>query len=156
MSLFNATSCKAILTPKGYKLQPGVLDKSDLAQYEIQDLLELIAEGDVKQYSFTKSYDEAKDDPLVVLHSSGSTGLPKPIVLTHSWISAFDRHRLLKPFEDCAPTLEAFLAKSLFCSMPPFHVSYALNSKFEIESNTYYCTGFWLCWFLSNTAFVIF
>ncbi|KAL9620042.1 MAG: hypothetical protein Q9160_005420 [Pyrenula sp. 1 TL-2023] len=42
-------------------------------------------------FPVTKSYDEAKDDPIMVLHSSGSTGNPKPVTSTHAFFAATDR-----------------------------------------------------------------
>ena len=122
LALFKATNCKAILTPKGYNLQPDLLDKSTLSRYEIQDILELLAEGEVQEYKFSKSYDEAKDDPFMILHTSGSTGLPKPIVLTHAWVASFEKQKTLKPLNGCNTIYSAFQAKSIFSSTPPFHV----------------------------------
>ncbi|CAJ2511290.1 Uu.00g069150.m01.CDS01 [Anthostomella pinea] len=46
-------------------------------------------------YPFKKSFDEARDDPVVVLHSSGSTGIPKPITMTHGTFAALDNQHNL-------------------------------------------------------------
>ncbi|KAI1437361.1 acetyl-CoA synthetase-like protein [Xylaria sp. CBS 124048] len=46
-------------------------------------------------YPFTKTFEEARDDPIVVLTSSGSTGLPKPIVMTHGTFAAVDNQKNL-------------------------------------------------------------
>lgn len=37
----------------------------------------------------------AKNDPIVVLHSSGSTGIPKPVTMTHGTFSILDNERNL-------------------------------------------------------------
>jgi len=37
----------------------------------LQELLEL--EG-ISQYPYVKTYEEAKDDPILVMHTSGTTG----------------------------------------------------------------------------------
>jgi len=34
----------------------------------------LLAEDEAPLYPFTKSFDEAKDAPVIILHTSGSTG----------------------------------------------------------------------------------
>ena len=49
---------------------------------------ELLDAADVKPYPYEKTWDEAKDDELVVVHSSGSTGMPKPIKWTNAWMDA--------------------------------------------------------------------
>ena len=40
-------------------------------------------------------FDEAKDDPIIILHSSGSTGLPKPITMTNGSFAVLDSERFL-------------------------------------------------------------
>jgi acyl-coenzyme A synthetase/AMP-(fatty) acid ligase len=122
LALFKTTSCKAILTPKGYNLQSSLLDRSALPHHEVQEALELLADGEIREYKFNKSFEAAKDDPLVVLHTSGSTGLPKPIVLTHAWMASFDKQKSLEPWNGLAPLYTAFETKTIFCSVPPFHV----------------------------------
>ena len=42
-------------------------------------------------FHYSKTFDEAKDDPIIVLHSSGSTGDPKPITNTNAFFAAADR-----------------------------------------------------------------
>lgn len=42
-------------------------------------------------YPFTKSFEEARFHPVLVLHSSGSTGAPKPITQTHQYFANCDR-----------------------------------------------------------------
>ncbi|KAI0854529.1 hypothetical protein F4860DRAFT_112179 [Xylaria cubensis] len=48
------------------------------------------------RYPFSKSFDECRDDPVVVLHSSGSTGLPKPITMTHGSFAVLDNEHNLR------------------------------------------------------------
>ncbi|OTB19794.1 hypothetical protein K445DRAFT_52566 [Daldinia sp. EC12] len=47
-------------------------------------------------YPYTASFDSNKNDPVVVLHSSGSTGLPKPVTMTHGTFAALDNQRNLQ------------------------------------------------------------
>jgi len=42
-----------------------------------------------------RSFHVAKDDPILILHSSGSTGLPKPITMTNGSFSVLDSERFL-------------------------------------------------------------
>ncbi|KAI0389196.1 hypothetical protein F5Y17DRAFT_141260 [Xylariaceae sp. FL0594] len=43
-----------------------------------------------EHYPFNKDFDAARNEPVVVLHSSGSTGLPKPITMTHGSFAVLD------------------------------------------------------------------
>ncbi|KAI1171367.1 hypothetical protein F4777DRAFT_565810 [Nemania sp. FL0916] len=47
-------------------------------------------------YLYNKSFNECRDDPIVVLHSSGSTGLPKPITMTHGSFAVLDNEHNLR------------------------------------------------------------
>jgi acyl-CoA synthetase (AMP-forming)/AMP-acid ligase II len=138
LSLFKATSCKAILSPKGYGLQEGLIHGSALPLFQAPEIPELLAEGEVRQYKFTKTWDEAKDDPVMVLHTSGSTGLPKPIVLGHSWIAALDSISSLEPFDGHAPRSAALAANRIFCCLRPFHVCNTLHPLWSLMRESLY------------------
>ena len=54
------------------------------------ELEDLLSEELVPQYPYEKSFEEAKLDVYLVLHTSGSTGLPKPIPINHAYSAALD------------------------------------------------------------------
>jgi long-subunit acyl-CoA synthetase (AMP-forming) len=91
----NKKDCKVILSTRGYNIQPELLSQSGASLLHAQELEELLATGEVNKYNFSKSFGEAVKDPFVVLHTSGSTGLPKPVILTHGWPTAFNNHSRL-------------------------------------------------------------
>ncbi len=63
-----------------------------LAYPAFQDLLQ----GQSAHFPYElPSWETAKNDPIVVLHSSGSTGLPKTIAMTHGSFSVLDHERIL-------------------------------------------------------------
>lgn len=43
-----------------------------------------------KPFPFTKSFEDTKWDPVVVMHSSGSTGTPRPVTLVNGYFSTND------------------------------------------------------------------
>jgi hypothetical protein len=73
------------------------------------DSFEAMLSSSPNHFHYNQEYSIAKDDPVVVLHSSGSTGrfsctrsspkltnvpgLPKPITMTHATFAVLDRER---------------------------------------------------------------
>lgn len=72
-------------------------------------------------YPYTKTYDEARLDPWVVLHTSGSTGIPKPIVQTHATYSPTDAFTALPSVGLEATHLSLIKGQRVYLSFPLFH-----------------------------------
>ena len=86
-------------------------------------LKECIDPTPVPHYAFTKSFTEAQHDPFVALHTSGSTGIPKLVVLTHGTFAASDTYQTM-PSLGYAPTMvEALRGKRVFIGLPSFHAA---------------------------------
>ncbi|KAL8702786.1 MAG: hypothetical protein Q9201_004041 [Fulgogasparrea decipioides] len=66
--------------------------KGDI-QCEMIESLERLLESRGPHYPYNSRFDEAVGQPVVVLHSSGSTRLPKPVVMTHGTFATFDNDR---------------------------------------------------------------
>jgi acyl-CoA synthetase (AMP-forming)/AMP-acid ligase II len=64
---------------------------------DIPELTHFLDESPLSHYSYEKTFAEARHDPFVALYTSGSTGLPKPIVLVHGLVATLDTQRLLAP-----------------------------------------------------------
>ncbi len=81
-------------------------------------------------YPYTKSFEEAAYDPFIVIHTSGSTGLPKPVTLTHGGLATVDAQHLMPPSNGYSAQLslsEAQGPETVFSALPPFHVSRPLH-----------------------------
>ena len=94
---------------------------------------EWLAQESVPHYPYEKSFEEAASDPFIVIHTSGSTGLPKPVILRHGGLATADAHHVMPPSDGyhpqvTLPTGERSLPTGerpprIFASLPPFHVS---------------------------------
>ncbi|KAF2642844.1 acetyl-CoA synthetase-like protein [Massarina eburnea CBS 473.64] len=81
---------------------------------------------------FSREYDSEIENPkyAVIIHSSGSTGLPKPIYLTHrSCIASFTTHldrraMMTQPLFHSFGFYETF--RSIYSGKPMYYVNYAL------------------------------
>lgn len=77
----------------------------------------------VELFPFPLSWEEAKNKPFCVLHTSGSTGIPKPVFVTYGTFACNDAHQLI-PSLGGKPTLINFLkGKRLFLALPLFHAA---------------------------------
>ena len=77
----------------------------------------------VDHYPYLKTFDEARPEPLVVLHTSGSTGVPKPVIMVHGTLSCIDAYRLIPSLggrEVAGPSWEG---TRLFLAFPLFHAA---------------------------------
>lgn len=59
----------------------------------------LLDHSPCEPFPYKKTFSEAKHDPCFVTHTSGSTGLPVPVLCTHWSISTTDQHHLVAPLE---------------------------------------------------------
>jgi acyl-CoA synthetase (AMP-forming)/AMP-acid ligase II len=99
-----------------------VLEKRPMTVRPLPELLELLDEGDVPIYAYMKTFDEARQDPFVVLHTSGSTGLPKPIVVPNGSLATVDAHHLLPPVEGRLTQAQYFEEPHrAYSTFPNFH-----------------------------------
>lgn len=75
-------------------------------------------------YPYEKTFEEAQDEPYVILHTSGSTGFPKPIVLKHSTMATLEAQFTI-PTLDGREAMINFLRRTqrLYSPMPPFHAA---------------------------------
>lgn len=102
-----------------------VLSHQSLKTHEIPSLDTLLSAVPQSRYPFTKTWESHRHEPLVCLHTSGTTGFPKPIVWPHTWASSFLKTtHFPKPagmaneiFDIYRPT------KRSFAPFPPFHAS---------------------------------
>ena len=77
----------------------------------------------VEIYQWQGTFDEVKDKAFLILHTSGSTGIPKPVFVTHGTFASNDAHQLI-PFLGGSPTMVNFLlGKRFFIAFPPFHAA---------------------------------
>lgn len=87
-------------------------------------------------YHFRKSFAEARNEPLVVVHTSGTTAVPKPIVYSHDFAASYIQWSQLEPLS-VEPLLRhaAILARE--CSRNCFPHAFRTTTLSSIEHPTY-------------------
>lgn len=107
-----------------------IISQHQLDHQTIKPLEYWLEETPVEHFEFQQSFDELAEQPLLVLHTSGTTGLPKPVNITHGLVSIVDKLQDLSPVDGRDVWIKRLKDKRVFCCLPPFHVS----ARFESHS----------------------
>ena len=84
---------------------------------------ERLASPKILHYPYPKTFAEARDDPFVALHTSGSTGLPKPLVISHAFVAAYIELTQLAPPPGSQSQDKLYQGNRLLFMLPPFHAA---------------------------------
>lgn len=123
VKLLKQANCTTMLVPT---VCPPVVDTIretyEMRVFHIPELLDLLHQNH-PYYPWVKTFDEDRGEPLVVVHTSGTTDLPKPIVWTHDWAASCAEEFYLAPASSEDSIVGFALGLRLFSLMPPYHVS---------------------------------
>lgn len=128
--LLELAKCDTILTTSHF--HPVLAEVQSERNVTLYDVLQREDYYGIDAPVFTREYDPDHENPkhAVIIHSSGSTGLPKPIYLTHrSCIAAFSTHldrraMMTQPLFHSFGFYETF--RSIYSGKPMYYVNYAL------------------------------
>jgi acyl-coenzyme A synthetase/AMP-(fatty) acid ligase len=101
-----------------------ILQKRPLRNYQIPSLETLLVSS-TRPYPFTKTFQVHKHEPFLTLHTSGTTGFPKPILWTHDWANSVLESFRLPPGPNGVPTATHFFGpdRRVLFPFPAFHTS---------------------------------
>ncbi|KAH8127508.1 hypothetical protein FP744_10003361 [Trichoderma asperellum] len=102
LAVLDATKCDVWANAGEVPLSPLVkqlLERRPMRLLELPLLDDLLDDKPTDPFPYTKAFEVAKDDPFCYLHTSGTTGVPKPIPWSHGLIGTMDAVRLLPPVE---------------------------------------------------------
>ena len=76
--ILEESSCRAYLCGSELKERVsevlGLVKASDVLELKVPELSELFSNKDAPSFPFTKTWDEAADNPWLIFHTSGTTG----------------------------------------------------------------------------------
>ncbi|GAB1312341.1 Male sterility, NAD-binding [Madurella fahalii] len=103
---------------------------SILRDYHVQTVVRippleaLLHESDhASLYPYDKSFDVARHDPVLVLHTSGSTGIPKPMIYTNEFVWRIYKANTLPAPPGTTRVDDYFLRGEFFSFLPAFHIA---------------------------------
>lgn len=89
VSLMQQTNCTTLLSAVGVHVNDIANEFQSLKQVVIPELHELLDTTERPcPYPYNKTFEQAKYEPYLVLHTSGTTGTPKPVVINHALTAA--------------------------------------------------------------------
>ena len=123
LNVLDGADCQIFLRARGTHVE-HILSKREMRASIVPELNDLLDDTPVDIYPYTKTFEEARMDPCLVLHTTGSTGLPKPIVWKLGILSTYEAWRTTPSVNGYVPTTEIYQqSKRAYTSMPLFHTS---------------------------------
>ncbi|TDZ38354.1 Non-canonical non-ribosomal peptide synthetase FUB8 [Colletotrichum spinosum] len=133
MNLFEKTDCNIICFDRSFKnvVQPLLEERQMDAIMASSAEAWLDDATEAPHFPYDKTFDEARLDPVVVLHTSGSTGLPKPIVARVGMVAVADAFHDVPDFRGSENCIKSIMrGRRLFLPMPLFHAAGCYMSAF--------------------------
>lgn len=122
LSLIRQSGCEFWITSGINELD--FIQDIQLPCTHVPALSQLLDPSPVKVYPYEKRWHQGRSDVLALLHTSGSTGLPKLIPLSLASAATIDALHLVEPINGKMPTGVEWAGTRMLCAMPLFHVSY--------------------------------
>lgn len=103
-------------------------DRPSIVSFQIPEFEDMVKSTSVP-YPYTKTWAEAKNDPIIAIHTSGSTGAPKPITYNHAYFGVLDYMSRLPPHNGVEMSSIADFGPQngvqtpLYCAFPLFHLA---------------------------------
>ncbi|APA15728.1 hypothetical protein sscle_15g104980 [Sclerotinia sclerotiorum 1980 UF-70] len=125
INLLERLKCTNVLSPTPCPPQiTAILEaNTKLRVLEVPTVDHLLDEKH-RHFPYEKSFDEVKDEPFVIVHTSGSTGFPKPMVWTHDTAQRNIALMALGPPPGYEGLHQMYEKKRVFLTFPPFHGAY--------------------------------
>jgi acyl-coenzyme A synthetase/AMP-(fatty) acid ligase len=118
-ALFQQTQCRTLAGPASFC--ESLRDAFDMEHIDIPELAELLDEEAVDPYPWNRTLADVAHEPFVILHTSGSTGQPKRVDVTHGLVATIDAQQDLPNINNRCITSRMWKDVSLYAAMPLFH-----------------------------------
>ncbi len=118
VSLLQETKCQRLLYGKEYvkRIQPWI-QESGIRALEMLGLDEVLDDAPAPVHPYNETFESAEFDPVIILHTSGSTGIPKPIYCNQGLFTSADNYHNFPEFQGFSFVMEAMAScsKNTYC-----------------------------------------
>ncbi|KAE9380743.1 putative NRPS-like enzyme [Stipitochalara longipes BDJ] len=123
-SLFNRLECcKLVCTNPELPAVSVIFQEREMQKLHIPSLHELLSYENVEHYPFDKSFEEERDNPIFVLHTSGSTGIPKPLIYKNEFVTRIVNLCSIPDPGGFRVLDRNYLSGRFYISLPIFHIA---------------------------------
>lgn len=125
IALLASLECSKMITTSPGPTGVSIVESATLEKLIIPTLDELL-DLDPKHVcvvTHQRSFDDAKTDPIFVLHTSGSTGIPKPLIYTNEYVARMYNTQALVPPVGFESVNEQLQSGACLVTLPPFHIA---------------------------------
>ncbi|PYI07705.1 NRPS-like enzyme [Aspergillus sclerotiicarbonarius CBS 121057] len=128
--LLSATRCSVLVDGSDRPQLQKTIDQIEvtcsdlgLARWRIDPIGDIFAPSPVEPYPHEETFHEIEDRPAIIIHSSGTTGLPRPVGLTHGYLATLDQMQTLPvpPGRETAQMFQRHRGQMRFLHGPLFH-----------------------------------
>ena len=125
VSLMTGLGCTRLITTSPPPTGVSVLRKLVTKTLEIPSLDFLIDldPSQVTSMPYCRTPEEGKSDPIFILHTSGSTGIPKPLFYTNEYVARVYNTQTLVPPEGYRSIDSELRKGTSLVTLPPFHIA---------------------------------
>ncbi|PWY68955.1 NRPS-like enzyme [Aspergillus sclerotioniger CBS 115572] len=135
-SLFQGLNCTKILAPSPCPAAvTAIREAIPMDIFEVPSVEHLL-DIEHPHFEFLKTYPEHAEEKLVIVHTSGSTGIPKSIVYTHDAAVRHMRMNSLGPPDGFDGQTTWINGKREFVPLPPYHAAGLAHLLFFIPAKT--------------------
>lgn len=122
VALLEKLQCTTLFTPREISETTRiVLETRKMDKFILPDLEYFLDLTPVELYPYNKTFEEACGDPYVVMHSSGTTGVPKILTLKLGSAAAHDAFQLFPKFGDAPWFVSSWTGKRVVTNFPWVH-----------------------------------
>lgn len=122
IAVIEAADCHLWLLPSSGSNIQRLFDRIKLDTFDLPDLSFFLDGPPVARYEYKKSWEQGRKDPCWVLHTSGSTGNPKPVIRYQDSVASIEANILLPPVDGRPLLLHEYFDSRVYLTFPFFHV----------------------------------